>query len=430
MPRPAGSAQGTGVLTEKFSLLAERPRLRFAVFETNLNRANTIGFLLLFLALIICYRVWLWRLERLYECTARQVLVRANAAGKLQSAVVARRSVRLLSYNVFVRPPGVSARGNDFKDERLGRLLAYMVLSDLDVVALQELFRFGSPRQQAFCRVARRLGGYRYSAALPYPPRGRSSPPRVLDGGVTILSRFPIERVAISTYRCAHWHFIDCIVAKGVLCAHIRIPLGNRESGAGGTTTLAVFATHAQAGNVLYPGIRGVRRKQVQQLRAFVQQEAGRRAMPVVVCGDLNVNGMHVEGDDRDSPEYVDMLNILNGDASTAPALSRSFQFRDLLKEAYHGRHPATVDAVTAAGTPREPLLSPVNSHKQPKRLDYVLCDAGPGMECTLKQAKVEPFFLEPWDPAPFRQLSDHDAVLVEMEFVASSGDREHANGP
>jgi sphingomyelin phosphodiesterase len=368
--------------------------------------------------------IWLWRLERYYVRVVRHNLARANAESKLLQTTRVRQTVRLLSYNIFIRPPGVSARGEDFKDERLARLLGHIIRRDLDIVALQELFRFGSPRRRAFVRAARRLGGYRYEAALPYPPPWWILPPRVLDGGVTILSRFPIERVVSMTYRAAHWHYIDSIVAKGVLCAHVRIPLRSGSASIGTmptTTTLAVFATHAQAGNAAYPGVQRIRRKQIKQLRTLVERETNNGTLPAVICGDLNVNGMNGAHADCDASEYTDMLSILNGDAALPSASAKPLQFRDVLKDAYHGHHPITVDAVTAAGEPREPLLYPIGSRKQPKRLDYVLCDPGPNAKLVIKHARVDPFILDDWDAAPFRQLSDHDALLVEMEFLASS---------
>jgi hypothetical protein len=41
-------------------------------------------------------------------------------------------------------------------------------------------------------------------------------------------------------------------------------------------------------------------------------------------------------------------------------------------------------------------------------------------VSCRVLAARVEPFILDSWDTAPFRQLSDHDAIFVEMEFTES----------
>jgi len=400
-----------------------RDTLPLKAFDES-SKGVAFALALLGFAIVACsllYWIWFWRLQRYYEDVARAYLIRANAEGKLGATHLRRQSLRLLSYNVFVRPPGISARGNDFKDERLARLLAQLVRLDVDVVALQELFRFGSPRQRAFVWAACRLGGYRYSAALPYPPRGWHWPPRILDGGVTVLSRLPVERVAFTTYRSAHWHYIDCLVAKGVLCVHLRMPFHEPSTGAVHPGKVALFATHAQAGNASYPGIRVIRRKQLQQLARFVQEEeAGEGILPAIICGDLNLNGMDGDLADRDSSEYTEMMSILNGDADASAKPVRVFRFRDLVKEANDHRHPVTVDAVTAEGTPREPLLIPAKARKQPKRLDYILCDPGPRVSCRVLAARVEPFILDSWDTAPFRQLSDHDAIFVEMEFTES----------
>jgi len=66
--------------------------------------------------------------------------------------------VRLLSYNVFCRPPGIKNNSDDYKDERLNEIMTDEVVGQFDVVAFQELFAFGSSRQQRVLEKARQLG--------------------------------------------------------------------------------------------------------------------------------------------------------------------------------------------------------------------------------------------------------------------------------
>jgi hypothetical protein len=74
-----------------------------------------------------------------------------------EAQLVARaKSVRVLTYNVFARPPFVKNNKNDWKNERLREILRH--LQDYDVVALQELFSFGTRRKEWFIRESERLG--------------------------------------------------------------------------------------------------------------------------------------------------------------------------------------------------------------------------------------------------------------------------------
>ena len=53
-------------------------------------------------------------------------------------------SIKLLSYNVFLRPPPIKTNEDDFKEERFSELLA--VLEQYDIVCLQEMFQTGTFR--------------------------------------------------------------------------------------------------------------------------------------------------------------------------------------------------------------------------------------------------------------------------------------------
>lgn len=103
-------------------------------------------------------------------------------------------SARFLTLNVFLRPPGVTNNWSDYKDERLQYLVRY-VLPQYDVVAFQEAFAFASRRKDRLIQQARKMG-YNYHVESP-----RHFPwDFAADGGLLILSRFPIRQADTIEY--------------------------------------------------------------------------------------------------------------------------------------------------------------------------------------------------------------------------------------
>lgn len=74
---------------------------------------------------------------------------------------------RVLTYNMFLRPPLVKSNPSDFKELRLS-LFCDQVLPHFDIIALQEVFELGSSRQARLISAAKRHG-YNYTLKS-YPP--------------------------------------------------------------------------------------------------------------------------------------------------------------------------------------------------------------------------------------------------------------------
>jgi hypothetical protein len=102
---------------------------------------------------------------------------------------------RILSYNIFLRPPFIKNNASDHKDARLEQFCAE-VLPNYDIVALQEMFRFGSSRLSRLLSMAKRAG-FLYS--LTSPPKGLCD--LCIDGGLVILSRLPFEHAEYITFQ-------------------------------------------------------------------------------------------------------------------------------------------------------------------------------------------------------------------------------------
>jgi endonuclease/exonuclease/phosphatase family metal-dependent hydrolase len=61
-----------------------------------------------------------------------------------------------LSYNLFIRPPGIKNNSNDYKDERLNEFIK--IMDRFDVIGLQEIFAAFSSRQQTLIDAAYEKG--------------------------------------------------------------------------------------------------------------------------------------------------------------------------------------------------------------------------------------------------------------------------------
>lgn len=226
--------------------------------------------------------------------------------------------VRVLTYNLYLRPPLINSNGNDWKDERLDLFIA-RVLPQYDVIALQEVFALGSSRQRRLVHAARQLGfGWVVSSVA--PPFLTSL--KFIDAGLLILSRYPIVEAAGHIYQTGFQ--IDHYAAKQVIYARISIPGEN-----GATHDINVFTTHTQAS--YYENTADVnaqndaaRLSQVQELLQFVDEKVHSRPdntnNPVLVLGDLNLDARSSPSDGHNKgPEYKWLLEIFERQYRTTP---------------------------------------------------------------------------------------------------------------
>jgi hypothetical protein len=103
--------------------------------------------------------------------------------------------VRFLSYNIFMRPPGIKNNSSDYKNARLNHI-GSDVLREYDVVCLQEMFSYGSSRQVRMMSYAKKAG---LEYIVTSPSKGLLN--AMIDGGLMICSRFPIVETARMTYK-------------------------------------------------------------------------------------------------------------------------------------------------------------------------------------------------------------------------------------
>ncbi|EGG21658.1 putative sphingomyelinase [Cavenderia fasciculata] len=433
-------------------------------------------------------------------------------------------TVRLLTYNVFVRPPGIKNNHNDYKDERLECMISsdlnahkldkltsspkgttssvvpfslYVVdkdrfpsipylspwrsprpnhhhhhhthangssssfeqeleshsgksfskldgsiLGQFDIICLQELFSAFSFRQKRFIEKAKKQN-FLYSATSPLPRLLRTT--FLVDGGIVVLSKHPIVKTEYLQFK--QGVDSDMLASKGALYTKIQI---TRDDGTPGSEYIHLFSTHLQASynpsqeqlqkgggrdNQMNDSVRTI---QLNQLRDFIIEMTKSDSYPVILAGDLNVDGKGSKTDPtKDSKEYQEMIAYLSrvpptGDdepqqqqqqqATPPQGGKKVYKIADLLKEDV-GCHPATVgDTIGLAqnSIPRETCLTHPNDYGCLKRLDYIFLmdrvnDTTTTDECRVKgTTKVEPFFIEGF---PFTQLSDHYGVSTNLQF-------------
>ncbi|KAE8876223.1 hypothetical protein PF005_g4934 [Phytophthora fragariae] len=186
----------------------------------------------------------------------------------------------VLSMNIFCRPEGIHSgqwfKSGDYKDLRVALLLRK--IAKFDVVILQEMFEAG-PRQKRFVREAYAMG-FRYHCGSVWP---RLLDSRLIDGGLLILSRFPIverDQIAYSQGSGS-----DRICAKGVLYARIQLSPDLSDS-------LHVFTTHTQAGDNRKE--YSIRLAQLEEMHRFIARTIrDDPGVPVLITGDFNLDARH-----------------------------------------------------------------------------------------------------------------------------------------
>lgn len=205
---------------------------------------------------------------------------------QLGNKLLTRENIRVLTYNIFLRPPPVKNNENDWKDERLEDFIK--LLHNYDVVCLQEAFGSYNSRKLQLIRAATK-NGFFYFLELQAPHFYSKF---MVDGGLLILSRFPIHKNATHYY--PYGVVSDSLSQKGILYAQIII----------GHTKLHLFNTHTQASynNDLYElfiASFNTRMDQLKILSKFIREvlktEFCDKNDLAILCGDLNVDALKYE---------------------------------------------------------------------------------------------------------------------------------------
>lgn len=193
-----------------------------------------------------------------------------------------RREINLLTYNIFLRPPPVKNNISDHKDDRLEDFTR--ILHNFDIICLQECFGSYNSRKLQLIRAATKNGLFFFIDST--APSFYSK--YVSDGGLLILSRFPIVKYAFHGFN--YGVVSDSLAQKGVLYAKIQV----------GKCFLHVFTSHTQSSyfhdtTETFMLTYRTRMDQIKQINWFISsimKTEYSNEDTIVLCGDLNIDAL------------------------------------------------------------------------------------------------------------------------------------------
>jgi endonuclease/exonuclease/phosphatase family metal-dependent hydrolase len=200
------------------------------------------------------------------------------------------KNIKILSYNVFLRPPGIASNywsEGDLKDERINGIAN--VIKDYDIVMFQELFNislfgidFISNRLNLMIEIGKKMG-FKYYVS---PNEISYFNISLVNSGLLILSKYPILESDCIKYQDGYG--FDMMAEKGILYAKIAINLSNNLKDK--TVLINVFNTHVQSGDLYEETF--VRWKQLKQLINYVHNKVSNKET-ILVGGDLNLDSIN-----------------------------------------------------------------------------------------------------------------------------------------
>lgn len=282
------------------------------------------------------------------------------AQDKAETKTGHRETLTVLAYNIYMRPTLL------FKDKQMERAkhIVQRLSDSHDVIVFSEAF---DDKVRAY--LVKNIKGYPYKSRILGRQETIGKQKRLpnlkngqINGGVLILSRYPIVKERHKIYRASL--FPDSLAAKGVL--QVSIKKNDR--------LYHIFGTHLQAGKRSSGGPE-TRFKQVQDIQSLIAQGDFSKDDVVIVAGDLNMDLFSSQKVAGNKTEAQRMLKTLS--QSTPPL--KTFESRPV-------KH--LIDYVLCSTKHRRPSIESLE-----KLLFYGEIDG-----------KAHP-------------LSDHPAVLARFEF-------------
>ncbi|GAA5817414.1 hypothetical protein MFLAVUS_010960 [Mucor flavus] len=323
---------------------------------------------------------------------------------------------RLLTFNMFMRPPGIKNNKDDFKNERL-EYIVQNILPHYDIITVQEAFAYANRRIDTLLSAAFAQGFYYHVASARHYPWHLAG-----DGGLLILSRFPIKKSnRIEFSRGVH---SDWLSFKGALHALIEL---------NPTQHIHVYTTHTQAsydnGGAINFDDTKVRLSQFAAVHQFISDTAKNDTHPILLMGDLNVDAAThddvIEQPSRhNSLAYTMMMDVLTGKGtrldlidnktSSETVYASDWKLNDLTDIAYktYGYHPITFGDYkkldNGSLVPAETTLTSHNQLMTVQSIDRLLWSSNNNTHISIGNLTVEPFFTSNETNQPFTQISDH----------------------
>ncbi|CAG9324591.1 unnamed protein product [Blepharisma stoltei] len=312
------------------------------------------------------------------------------------------KKIRVLTLNLFLRPPLIKNNKSDYKDERLTYFINE-ILDSYDLICLQEVFGTLTRRRNRLIKSAVQAGFY--FSQSPAPSFWSN---QITDGGLLVLSRFPIIEQDFQGFYNGMGP--DLFTFKGVIYCKISI------SG----ETAHVFSTHTQASYhtddaKLFQYYRNIRRNQLKVMKSFIDVKTQDSKDLVLVLGDMNVDGREKLKDPvfptvECQDDYEQMISILFGDSLC--------NYKDLIRSKY-GFSPTTFGKVLPNGEPEETVLSHIDEASKDLSLDYIFAMnlESSAFDYSVSDTYVEPFYVS---NKHFTRVSDHYGIQTCLYLKTS----------
>lgn len=292
------------------------------------------------------------------------------------------KTLKLLTLNLFLRPPLVKNNVSDHKDARLSYFCEHF-MENYDIICLQEVFSTMNTRRNTLIQLALSKG-FQYSTYSPSPSFWK---PQVIDGGLVILSRYPIQETDFFGF--GNGAFPDIFSYKGILYAKIQVH----------THSIHIFTLHTQA---TYPSesqeildiYRQVRQEQIRSCVKFIANKIQFLNEPYFLLGDFNT--------DASSNEYDELIEFM-----------KEIDLEDVLKNNL-GHSPSTYGIINENGEPEETVLSHRNENSRDVAIDYIFASSRAGVYNQFTDSRVEPFYVSNEE---FTRISDHYGVQTTIQI-------------
>lgn len=337
--------------------------------------------------------------------------------------------VRILSYNIFMRPPGISSdKVGDVKNERLHEIIT-TVLPSYDVICFQEVFTACNCRKDKLVTAAKDEG-YLYEAFPPNPPFFSWY---FINSGLLTISR---HFIAVSDFcSFSHGSGIDGIAYKGIQYMRIMVD---------GKHPMNLFNLHMQAhyDKLDQKNIRS-RLNQILEMRRSIEKMLRKHTgffhlettneflEPIYLIGDFNVcANLHLfekdgylehnemndhffdfleefHPNDHHFGEYDYLMYMLRIPMVPGRANNRVIE----MLQCKYGHHPLTF----IGNIHSQHSLDEIRQMKNHDSMDFIfqIVPAGQDVDKLILQADVQDCQVQPFavNNKPFTFTSDHFGV-------------------
>lgn len=344
---------------------------------------------------------------------------------------------RVLSYNVFMRPSGISSdKLGDLKNERLSYIIS-KILPKYDIICFQEIFTKFNCRRERLITAAKEQGYTHFSI----PPEQPFFSFYMINSGLLTLSRHQITVTDFIPFDSGSG--VDRLAYKGIMYSRLNMGKGN---------FLNLFNVHLQA-HYHHEDKNNIssRLNQIAEMRCAIDiflkkytslysclEEQGKFNEPIYLIGDFNVcANKHLFPKDGYLRKNTSNLHFLDFIEDTTPddhqfseydyllyMLKKPFQgssgpneVTDMLRERY-GHHPVTfIESIH--NTVDDGDLHGLTAHDS---MDFIFQIIPPKQELnqlaiknSLKDTTIQPFPAE--ENQKYKYVSDHLGIEFSLKL-------------